>query len=133
MAKIIPPLTEFQVKNAKPRQKSYKLFDGGGLYVEVMPSGSRIWRMKFRQSNGKENTLTFGPYPEISIMVAREKRTEARRLQLQGIDPGKHRDDARRLAACVFHANWTPVPPQTGQSFQRKLDTCSRPNWTPWA
>jgi integrase len=99
MAKIIPPLTEFQVKNAKPRQKSYKLFDGGGLYVEVMPSGSRIWRMKFRQSNGKENTLTFGPYPEISIMVAREKRTEARRLQLQGIDPGKYRDDARRLAA----------------------------------
>ena len=99
MAKIIPPLTELQVKNAKPRQKSYKLFDGGGLYVEVMPSGSRIWRMKFRQSNGKENTLTFGPYPEISIIQARAKRMEARRLKLQGIDPGKYRDDARRLAA----------------------------------
>jgi hypothetical protein len=99
MAEIIPPLTELQVKNAKPRQKSYKLSDGGGLYIEVMPSESRIWRMKFRQSNSKEDRLTFGPNPKISIMQARAKRMEARRLKLQGIDPGKYRDDARWLAA----------------------------------
>ena len=99
MPKLIPPLTELQVKNAKPRSKPYKMFDGGGLYVEVMPSGSRIWRWRFRHADGKENALTFGPYPEISMQDAREKRLEARRLQLQGIDPAKHRDDARRLAA----------------------------------
>ena len=61
MPKIIAPLTEMQVRNAKPREKAYRLFDGGGLYVEVAPTGSRIWRMKFRQENGSENVLTFGP------------------------------------------------------------------------
>lgn len=99
MPKIIVPLTEMQVRNAKPHEKAYRLFDGGGLYVEVTPKGSRIWRMKFRQANGSENVLTFGPYPEITLQNAREKRMEARRLILQGVDPAKHRDDAKRRAA----------------------------------
>jgi len=99
MAKIIVPLSEMQVRNAKPQPKAYRLFDGGGLYLEVAPSGSRIWRMKFRQKNGKENVLTFGPYPEITLLEAREKRLDARRLMLQGVDPAKHRDDAKRFAA----------------------------------
>lgn len=120
MAKLIVPLTELQVKNAKPKDKPYKLFDGGGLFIEVMPSGSRIWRWKFRQANGKENALTFGPYPEITMQDAREKRLAGRRLLLQGIDPAKHRDDAKRLlkdrAANTFekiarewHANKVPT------------------------
>lgn len=99
MAKIIAPLTEMQVRKAVPKEKPYKLFDGGGLYLDVAPSGSRIWRMKFRQLNGKGNLLTFGPYPEITLQEAREKRLAARRLMLSGIDPAKHRDDAKRLAA----------------------------------
>ncbi len=99
MPKIIPPLTEAQVRNAKPRQKLYKLFDGGGLYLEVAPTGSRSWRLKFRQQDGKENRLTFGPYPEISLQDARERRLAARRLIAQGIDPAIQRDDAKRFAA----------------------------------
>lgn len=99
MSKLAAPLTEMQVRNAKPKEKPYKLFDGGGLYLDVAPSGSRIWRLKFRQPNGKENRLTFGPYPEITLQEAREKRLAARRLMLAGADPAKHRDDARRLAA----------------------------------
>jgi integrase len=99
MAQNTAQLTEMQVRNAKPRQKPYKLFDGGGLYLEVATSGSRIWRLKFRQLNGKENRLTFGPYPEISLQEAREKRLETRRLMLKGEDPARHRDDAKRLAA----------------------------------
>src|SRR5476649_1611330 len=99
MAKIIVPLTEMRVRNAKPQPKAYRLFDGGGLYLEVAPSGSRIWRFRFRQMNGKENTLTYGPYPEISLREAREKRLETRRLMLQGVDPAMHREDAKRLAA----------------------------------
>ena len=87
MAKNNVSLTEMQVRNAKPRERPYKLFDGGGLYLEVATSGSRIWRLKFRQLDGKENRLTFGPYPEVTLQDAREKRLEARRLQLQGIDP----------------------------------------------
>jgi len=67
MPKLTVPLTEAQVRNAKGKEKPYKLFDGGGLYLEVMPSGSRIWRLKFRQPNGKENRLTFGPYPEVTL------------------------------------------------------------------
>jgi integrase len=93
------PLTEMQVRNAKRRDKAYKIYDGGGLYLHVLPTGSRIWRLKFRQFDGKENLLTFGPYPEITLQDAREKRLEARRLMLQGVDPAKHRDDAKRLIA----------------------------------
>jgi integrase len=99
MARNGAALTEMQVRNAKPRDKPYKLFDGGGLYLEVVPTGSRIWRLKFRQANGKENRLTFGPYPEITLQEAREKRLETRRLMLQGVDPAKHRDATRRVAA----------------------------------
>lgn len=99
MARNRAALTEMQVRTAKPRDKPYKLFDGGGMYLEVAPSGSRIWRLKFRQASGKENRLTFGPYPEITLQGAREKRLETRRLMLQGVDPAKHRDATRRVAA----------------------------------
>ncbi len=99
MARNRAALTEMQVRNAKPKERPYKLFDGGGMYLEVAPSGSRIWRLKFRQAGGKENRLTFGPYPEITLQEAREKRLEARRLMLQGVNPAKHRDATRRVAA----------------------------------
>lgn len=52
MPKVIAPLTDILVKNAKPREKPYKLFDGDGMYLDVSPIGSRIWRFKFRQANG---------------------------------------------------------------------------------
>lgn len=99
MGKPIAPLIEMQVRNAKPKVKPYKLFDGGGLYLFVTPGGSRIWRFKFRQPNGKENTLSFGPYPELSLQDAREKRLETRRMMLDGIDPAKHRDASKRFVA----------------------------------
>ena len=73
MPKIIAPLTDLLIRNAKPRERPYKMFDGDGMYLVVAPTGSRIWRFKFRQANGKENTLTFGPYPEITLQDAREK------------------------------------------------------------
>ncbi|RFP23893.1 integrase arm-type DNA-binding domain-containing protein [Duganella sp. BJB476] len=98
MTKKSDALTALQVKNAKPKEKPYKLFDGGGLYLEVAPTGSRIWRLKYRQLNGKENRLSFGPYPEITLQEARERRLEARKLLLNGVDPAKYRDDAKRRA-----------------------------------
>ena len=99
MARTTTPLTEMEVRNAKPKQKTYRLFDGGGLYLEVAPTGSRTWRFKFVQSNGKESRLTFGPYPEITLQKARELRLETRRLMLEGVDPAKHRDANKRLLA----------------------------------
>ena len=66
-------LTVLDVKNAKPRAKPYKLADGGGLYLEVMPNGSRYWRMKYRFA-GKEGRLALGVFPEVSLKDARQKK-----------------------------------------------------------
>jgi len=95
MPKKAAPLTDIQVKNAKPKDKAYKLADGGGMYLEVTPAGSKLWRMKFRQANGSESRLAFGTYPEVSLLEAREKRTEARKQIAQGIDPGQARRKAK--------------------------------------
>lgn len=99
-AKIIKPLSPVQIKNARPQDKSYKLFDGGGLYLEIFPTGSKLWRMKFRQASGKESRLAFGSYPELSLEQARRKREEARKLKAEGIDPAENRKEkqAAKLA-----------------------------------
>lgn len=89
MPKIVTPLGDIQVKNAKPKSKPYKLADGGGLYLEVMPTGSKLWRMKFKQADGKESRLSFGSYPVISLVEARAKRTAARTQLASDIDPAQ--------------------------------------------
>lgn len=104
MPKLITPLTDIQVKNAKSKDKPYKLSDGGRLYLEVMPTGSKLWRMKFQRANGKESRLAFGRYPEISLAEARERRTAARRLADEGIDLADHRD-AQKAAKAIQTAN----------------------------
>jgi len=65
------PLTDVACKKAQPRAKLYKLADGNGMYLEVMPSGSRYWRLKYR-FGGKEKRLALGVYPEITLADARE-------------------------------------------------------------
>lgn len=75
-----------QVDAAKPREKAYKLADGSGLYLEVVPSGSRYWRMKYR-FNGKEKRMAFGVYPAVSLAQARALRDEAKKKLAEGIDP----------------------------------------------
>jgi len=96
MPKLAKPLSDMQVRRAKPGSKLVKLFDGHGLYLEVQPSGGKFWRFRYRQANGKETTTTFGPYPEVSLADARDKRTEARRLLLDGSDPIQQRELTRR-------------------------------------
>lgn len=83
-------LTNVEIKNAKPRAKSYKLWDGGSLYIEVMKTGSKLWRWKYR-FNKSENRFSIGPYPEVSIKQAREARDGARALLRSGIDPNAHK------------------------------------------
>ena len=75
-----------QVDTAKPREKAYQLADGAGLYPEVVPSGSRYWRMKYR-FNGKEKRLAFGVYPAVSLAQARALRDDAKKKLAEGIDP----------------------------------------------
>jgi integrase len=93
----VAPLSDTQIRKAKPRERTYKLFDGGGLYLEVIPSGSKLWRMKFRQASGKESRLSFGPYPEVSLSEARARRDEARALQRSGKDPAQARRSAKAV------------------------------------
>jgi len=90
------PLSDATCRNAKGRDKPYKLSDGGGLYLYVTPNGSRLWRQKYR-FNGKEKLLSFGPYPAIRITEAREKSEAAKRQLANGLDPalGLVAEDAR--------------------------------------
>lgn len=88
------PLTDTALRNAKPREKDYKLFDSAGLHVLVTRSGSKLWRMKYRY-RGKEKLLSFGPYPLVSLKLAREKRDDARMMLLEDRDPSEEKKLAR--------------------------------------
>jgi integrase len=96
MPKLCVPLTDTTIRNAKPREKTYTLGDGEGMYFEVMPNGTRFWRMAYRQPNGKNNRLTFGKYPEVSLAEARDKRLAARKQLAQGIDPGRTKREEKQ-------------------------------------
>jgi integrase len=83
------PLTDIQVRQLGPCDKDYKKADGGGLYVQVQRTGSKLWRLRYR-FDGKENVLSFGSYPAVSLARARELRAEAKVLLAEGIDPSAH-------------------------------------------
>lgn len=87
MPKRFTPLSEAKVRIAKPQKNNYKLFDGGGLYLLVTPSGGKLWHFKYCFDK-KERKLTFGTYPEISLVDTRQKQDEARKQIAHGIDPG---------------------------------------------
>lgn len=89
-------LTDKVILNATPAAKAKKLADGHGLYIEIAPSGSKLWRMKYRYG-GKEKRLALGAYPETSLKVAREKLGEARTLLAAGVDPGEQRRAAKTM------------------------------------
>ncbi len=95
-------LSDTTCRNAKPQEKSYKLFDEKGLYLEVMPAGSKGWRQKYRFA-GKEKRLSHGAYPEVPLRLARERRDEARKMLATGVDPSLHRklEKARRIEAAA--------------------------------
>lgn len=80
------PLTDRAVRNARGREKQYKLFDGGGLYLLVNTTGAKYWRLKYRLA-GREKTLALGVYPQVTLAVARKARESAKELIKQGQDP----------------------------------------------
>jgi integrase len=96
-------LTETAVRNAKSREKPYKLSDEKGLYVQVNPNGSKLWHLKYRFGD-RESRLAFGPFPTVTLAKAREQRTEAQRLLREKVDPGEYKKQAKR-AAKVAAAN----------------------------
>ena len=96
-------LSDVAVRNAKAREKEYKLSDSGGLYLLVTAKGGKLWRLKFRV-DGREKKLAIGPYPEISLGDARKRRDEARELIAVGKDPSREKQQAKQRA-CVSAAN----------------------------
>jgi integrase len=80
------PLSATAVRNAKPREKPFKMSDGGGLYLFVAPNGGRYWRMGYRYG-GKQKDLSFGVFPDVALADARGLRDRARKLLAKGIDP----------------------------------------------
>ena len=79
-------LTDTAVRNAKPKEKPYKLGDSGGLYVIVRPNGSKLWRYKYRLG-GKANSRGLGKYPDVGLGEARRRRNECRQDVANGVDP----------------------------------------------
>ena len=79
-------LNDTKIRSTKPSEKPMKLFDEGGLYLLITPSGGELWRFKYR-FDGKEKLLSLGTYPEISLADARQRRDEARRNVAHGVDP----------------------------------------------
>lgn len=81
-------LSDTKIKQAKPQEKSYKLTDEKGLFLFVSPTGSKLWRVKYRYG-GKENIFSIGSYPEVSLKDARDRRDKARSQLASGIDPNE--------------------------------------------
>jgi integrase len=133
------PLTHVQIVNAKTREKSYRMFDGRGLYIEISPAGGRGWRFKYR-IGGKEKRLSFGVYPNVSLKVAREKLEGARKHLEGGRDPGALRKPIETIStdekAATFEAiarEWFALnsrkwAPSHGDRIIRRLEL----NIFPW-
>lgn len=99
MPKLSAPLTDIQAKNAKKKDKEYKLSDAGGLYLLVSTSGGKLWRFAYRFA-GKQKTLYIGAYPALSLADARQRRDDAKKLLANGVDPSadkKQKEVAKTL------------------------------------
>jgi integrase len=104
-------LTEKACKNAAPKDKVYKLADGGGMYLEVHPNGAKYWRLKYRK-NKKEQRMAFGTYPKVTLAEARQKREAAKGRMTQGLTPSASLITFEELAR-EWHTNnkdkWSPA------------------------
>ncbi len=88
------PLTDTKIRTLKPAEKPVRVFDSGGLYLEVAPSGGKWWRLKYR-FGGKEKRLSLGVYPDVGLKEARDRRDTARKLLTDGTDPAEHRKEQK--------------------------------------
>jgi hypothetical protein len=94
MARVTQELSATAIDKAKPESKDKRLYDGKGLFLLITPKGGKWWRFKYSFS-GKENTISFGTYPEISLKDARQRRDDARKLLANDIDPSTHRKQVK--------------------------------------
>ena len=97
------PLTDTRIRQSKPKQKPYKLTDGGGLHIEVRPTGSKLWRLRYRLA-GKENVFAIGRYPELKLKDARTERDKAKETIKTGVHPS-HNRKLNRIRQANEHAS----------------------------
>lgn len=90
-------LTDLEIRRAAPREKTYRISDGRGMYLEVSPAGGKYWRLKYR-FNAREKRLALGVYPDVTLAHARRKRDEARAMLADGVDPSYAKKEKKRLA-----------------------------------
>jgi integrase len=107
-------LTDTAIRNAKPRDRQYKLGDDRGLFLLVHPNGSKYWRLKYRVG-GAEKALALGVYPDVGLRDARQARDEARKLIAAGVDPMEQRKAEKQADGLTFkavarkwYAHWKP-------------------------
>ncbi|MCK4502252.1 MAG: integrase arm-type DNA-binding domain-containing protein [Desulfuromonadales bacterium] len=91
MPKVVRRLTDARISTAKKKDKPYRLSHGEGLYLIVKTDGAKLWRFDYTRPFGKRNTLSFGKYPEVSLMMAQEKLRGARRQLVKKLDPAELR------------------------------------------
>ena len=113
-------LSDIAVKKAKPEAKPCKMADGEGMYLEVMPTGAKYWRLKYR-FGGKEKRLAFGVYPDVSLAQARDRRYDACKLLANGVDPGAVKQ-AQKTADVALNENSFEV-------IAREWFAKHSPNW----
>ena len=100
----MPALTDTKIRNSKPAEKPYKLQDGQGLYLDVRPSGSKIWRYRYWITPERDGIFTIGEYPMVTLSEARRSREWAREQVKQGLNP-THAKEAERMRRMGEHAN----------------------------
>lgn len=93
MPKIVQPLSDARIKALKPKAARYPVADGGGLLLEVMPSGSKIWRYRYSLHGKRQPTVTIGEYPAVGLMAARERARRYAEIVASGVSPAA---DAKR-------------------------------------
>jgi integrase len=103
MARVTKPLSDTEIRKAKPKDKVYNLADGEGLQLRIKPNGSKLWLLDYyRPYTKKRTSLSFGNYPEVSLAQARKKRIAARELLAQDIDPQEHREEQNRAIELAY-------------------------------
>ena len=121
MSRTTAPLSDAACRLAKPTDRAYKLFDGDGLYLLVQRNGRKGWRLRYVKPDGREGLTSLGNYPVITLVEARRKRLEAKRLLAEGIDPVQKKQEAK------------VVTEAKGRSFESVATTWHKQMSAKWA